>query len=59
MSGAGRRALLVTQRDIPAEEVLAYCRGRLAEYKLPRSLEFVDEIPQDLMGKTARRLLET
>jgi long-chain acyl-CoA synthetase len=53
------RALIVARHEIRAEEVLAYCRSRLAEYKLPRFLEFVDEIPQDLMGKTARRLLET
>lgn len=52
------RALLVRNADVSAEQVLAYCRGRLAEYKLPRVIEFVDEIPQDLMGKTTRRLLE-
>lgn len=52
------RAVLVRNADVSTEEVLAYCRGRLAEYKLPRIIEFVDEIPQDLMGKTARRLME-
>lgn len=52
------RAVLVRNADVSTEEVLAYCRGRLAEYKLPRVIEFVDEIPQDLMGKTARRLME-
>lgn len=52
------RALLVVDGEISTDEVLRYCRDRLAEYKLPRSIEFVDEIPQDLMGKTARSLLE-
>jgi long-chain acyl-CoA synthetase len=52
------RALLVRKGEISTEEVLRYCRRQLAEYKLPRVVEFVDSIPQDLMGKTARRLLE-
>ncbi len=52
------RALLVVDGEISTDEVLRYCRDRLAEYKLPRSIAFVDEIPQDLMGKTARSLLE-
>lgn len=52
------RAVLVRKGDVSTEEVLRYCRRRLAEYKLPRVVDFVDEIPQDLMGKTARSLLE-
>lgn len=52
------KALLVADGAISTHEVLHYCRDRLAEYKLPRTIEFVDEIPQDLMGKTARSLLE-
>jgi long-chain acyl-CoA synthetase len=52
------RALLISEGEISTEEVLRYCRGRLAEYKLPRVVEFVNSIPQDLMGKTARRLME-
>ncbi|TDJ33851.1 MAG: long-chain fatty acid--CoA ligase [Gammaproteobacteria bacterium] len=52
------KALLVAEGEISTEEVLRYCRDRLAEYKLPRTIEFVDEIPQDLMGKTPRSLLE-
>ena len=52
------RALVVARRELSTEEVLAYCRGRLAEYKLPRAIEFVERIPRDLMGKTARSKLE-
>ncbi len=52
------KALLVVTGEISTVEVLRYCRNRLAEYKLPRSIKFVDEIPQNLMGKTARNLLE-
>jgi len=52
------KALLVAESEISTDEVLRYCRERLAEYKLPRTIEFVDEIPQDLMGKTPRSQLE-
>lgn len=34
-------------------EVIAHCRRHLAEYKIPRIIEFVGEIPTDLAGKSA------
>ncbi|HEV2202155.1 MAG TPA: class I adenylate-forming enzyme family protein [Bryobacteraceae bacterium] len=33
-------------------EVIEQCRARLAEYKLPRIVEFVDSLPMTLAGKT-------
>jgi len=38
-----------------AEGVLAWCRDRLASYKRPRSVEFVDELPKNAYGKILRR----
>ncbi len=32
-------------------EVVAHCRSRLAEYKIPRVIEFVEAMPADLAGK--------
>jgi long-chain acyl-CoA synthetase len=40
-----------------AEELIAYCRERLASYKCPRSVDFVDELPRDPSGKLYKRLL--
>jgi fatty-acyl-CoA synthase len=40
-----------------AEELLAYCRGELATYKCPRTVDFVDELPRDPNGKLYKRLL--
>lgn len=34
-----------------------YCRGRLAAYKIPRRIEFVEELPRSLIGKIQRRLV--
>lgn len=52
------KVLLVADGKISTEDVLHYCRNRLAEYKLPRSIEMVKDIPQELMGKSPRKLLE-
>ncbi len=41
-----------------AEEILAFCREHLAAYKIPRSLEFRDELPKSAMMKLLRRVLK-
>jgi long-chain acyl-CoA synthetase len=38
-------------------EIAAYCRERLAPYKLPREIEFRDELPKTQVGKVLRRVL--
>ncbi len=40
-----------------AEELIAFARERLAGYKLPRSVEFVDELPRTPTGKVLKREL--
>lgn len=39
------------------QQLLEYCRGRLAKYKWPRTIEFIDEIPTNPIGKTLKRVL--
>lgn len=38
-------------------ELLAFCRERLAVYKLPREVEFIKELPRTMTGKLLRRIL--
>ena len=38
-----------------AEDLVAFARGRLAGYKLPRNVEFVDEFPRTPTGKVRKR----
>jgi long-chain acyl-CoA synthetase len=38
-------------------EVVDFCRARLAAYKVPRSVEFRDELPKSTIGKILRRVL--
>jgi long-chain acyl-CoA synthetase len=40
-----------------AEELLAYCRDRLAHFKCPRAVDFVDHLPRDDNGKLYKRRL--
>lgn len=40
-----------------AEELIRFCRDRMAAYKCPRTVEVVDELPKTLSGKILRREL--
>jgi len=39
------------------EEIKQFCRQHLAAYKIPRIIEFRDELPKSLVGKVLRRAL--
>ena len=38
-----------------ADELIAFCDERLAGYKKPRTVDFVDELPRDAAGKLLKR----
>ncbi len=40
-----------------ADEIIAYCRERLASYKKPRRVVFVEALPRNAMGKVQKHLL--
>jgi fatty-acyl-CoA synthase len=42
---------------LSAEEVIAFCKQRMADYKVPRFVKFVDELPRTPTGKIQRGLL--
>ena len=39
------------------EEVIAHCKEKLAAYKVPRLVEFRDELPKTMVGKVLRKEL--
>jgi len=43
--------------SLDAAQVLAFCQGKLARYKQPRVVEFVDQIPRNPTGKVLKRVL--
>ncbi len=56
--GESPLAVVVRGDDsLTAEDVLAYCHDRLAGYKRPQAVEFVDEIPRNPSGKILKRVL--
>jgi acyl-CoA synthetase (AMP-forming)/AMP-acid ligase II len=53
------KALVVPVPDsgVTADEILAYARERLAGFKIPRSVDFVEAIPRNASGKVLKREL--
>ncbi len=53
------KAVVVLKRGEKAtpEELMEYCRAKLASFKRPRSVVFVDELPRNPMGKVLKRVL--
>ncbi|MBW2491353.1 MAG: long-chain fatty acid--CoA ligase [Deltaproteobacteria bacterium] len=39
-------------------EIITYCRENLAPYKVPKLIEFIDELPKSAIGKVLRRKLK-
>jgi fatty-acyl-CoA synthase len=39
------------------EELLAHCRDRLAGFKVPKAIRFVDELPRNSLGKVEKAVL--
>jgi long-chain acyl-CoA synthetase len=44
-------------KSVTAEELIAFTKERMAAYKYPRQIEFLDEIPKTVSGKLLRREL--
>jgi long-chain acyl-CoA synthetase len=40
-----------------AEEIIEFCRERMAAYRVPRTVEFRDDLPKSMIGKVIRREL--
>jgi long-chain acyl-CoA synthetase len=45
------------KEDISSEEILAYCKEKMATYKVPRLVEFRESLPISPQGKMLRRVM--
>ena len=52
------KAFVVTRETLTGEDVLAFCSERLASYKVPASVEFLEELPRNAAGKVERPELQ-
>lgn len=58
ITGESVKAYVVSSNpDLTAEQVISHCEGSLTNYKRPKHVEFVDEIPKTPVGKVLRRNL--
>jgi long-chain acyl-CoA synthetase len=57
--GEAVKAFIVLKPEAVAasEEIIEYCRARLARYKVPSSIEFAESLPKSAVGKVLRREL--
>jgi long-chain acyl-CoA synthetase len=53
------KAFVVTKPGVTLteEEVISFCKGKLAAYKVPTKVEFIGELPKSAIGKIMRRTL--
>ena len=50
-------AAVVLRSSVTQAELVRYCRGHLADFKCPRVIHIVDEIPRTATGKIQRRMV--
>ncbi len=58
--GEAVRAFVILKdstKKVSEEEIIEFCKERVAKYKAPRKVEFVNELPKTLIGKVLRRKL--
>jgi long-chain acyl-CoA synthetase len=51
------KAVVVPGEDCEEAELISFCRERLANFKVPRTVEFREEIPKSPLGKVLRKYL--
>ncbi|WP_414853070.1 long-chain-fatty-acid--CoA ligase [Brevibacillus sp. IT-7CA2] len=53
------KAVIVVKQghSLTEEEIVEWCRERLAKYKVPKQIEFREQLPKSAVGKILRRVL--
>jgi len=52
------KAVLVVDKGVSKKEILESCKDEIAEFKIPRIIEFRDELPRSPTGKVLREELK-
>lgn len=57
--GEALLAFIVTKPDctLTTEELIEFCRERIAGYKIPRQMQLIDELPRNPSGKVLKKVL--
>lgn len=51
------KAVIVPKASCTEEEIIEYCRGKIANFKIPSLIEFRDSLPKSPTGKVFRKML--
>jgi acyl-CoA synthetase (AMP-forming)/AMP-acid ligase II len=50
-------AVLKEGENVSEQDLIDFCEGKLAGFKKPKSVEFIDELPRNLTGKILKKEL--
>ena len=50
-------AVVVRDGDVSEDDIIGLCKTELADYKVPKAVAFVDELPRNSMAKVQKSLL--
>lgn len=51
------KAVLVLNASCAEEEIIKYCQGKIADFKIPSLIEFRESLPKSPTGKVLRKML--
>lgn len=52
------KAFVVAKENINKDNIKEFCKKHLADFKIPKEIEFVNEIPKSALGKTLHYILK-
>jgi long-chain acyl-CoA synthetase len=55
---AAKLFIVAADQNLTVEDIKAFCKDKLTAYKMPRQIEFRDELPMTPVGKILRRELK-
>ncbi len=60
LRGEAVKAVIVLKPNslLSEKEVIDYCKNKLAQYKIPKEIDFTETLPKSFLGKVVRRLLD-
>lgn len=58
--GEAIKAFVVVKDEhhVTEDDIITFCKTKLASYKKPKSVEFIEELPKSAVGKIIRRVLK-
>ena len=43
--------------NVTEDDLISFCKDRIASYKKPQSVDFIDEVPRNASGKVLKKVL--